>query len=145
MQNINTGRVFDLADTYGYAFNLTAEELRMIDTLAKAHPDNKRQELMIYEDGKSLLASDTLDKLLFLGHLDGLIIGIAKCDPPEYTTDTAESRTQGPASEYFEPTKNKLTYFQRMMILQNVLTPSGFDMTKSIYRSKVSQQILSCI
>lgn len=65
-----------------------------------------------------------------LGHLDGIIIGLGGADPPSRPPEQITEEWQESAETFFDPERNKLTYFQRLVVIKHVLAAQGVPLDK---------------
>ena len=112
-QEITKGRIEDIVIAYNLAFNPT-------------YKFDYSMQLFDSEGSSSLIERK---EIVTLGKLDNLVIGIAGADPsnimPEDTISSPET-----VLRFINPELNKLTYFQRMIILKEKLIEEGLDISK---------------
>lgn len=117
LQSIDKGTLDNIHTTYNLACNSNFR----IDS-----------ELLIYKDRKISKAIEHKNELAFLGKLDGIVIGIGGCDPPNI--DLAEKipeEWKTAAEKFFSSADNPLTYFQRMTIIEKLVTNLKIPLQKA--------------
>lgn len=110
LQKITAGRVKDLKKAYQLACNPNV----------KLDPG-----LMLFKDGEHAPAIERVSELGFIGNLGGIVIGIGGADPPGVLPEQILPAWKESSKSFFDLEKNKFTYFQRMLVLREVLHEEG--------------------